>query len=405
MKPLEGVKILDFSQFFAGPLCTLLLSDMGAEVIKLENVPIGDPTRYNVAIENDKSTNFTTRNRGKKSVIMNLKDERQKAIFLEMVKTADAVVENFKPGTLQKFGITWELLHEINPKIVYTSISGYGQTGPYREHAAYDTAVQAECGIISITGEDADHTVRPGAAIADATAGFVGCIGTLAALFDARRTGEGRRVDIAMLDAMVTMMENFVSSYLVTGNIPKPLGNRMYTSCPFRDFMCKDGKPVFIGISTDSQFKTFCGIVGHNEWLEDPRFATMNLRAQNYLILEPLVEEALLQIDSDTLCEEMQKYKLVYGHLNNMAQVCEHPQVAARNMLVNAVYADGTTFRVPGCPVKMSGMEPQTDYPAFELGANTLEVLSQYADMSALHEIYDQVLESCTAAARAKYHP
>lgn len=405
MKPLQSIKILDFTQFFAGPIATLLLSDMGAEVIKLENPPLGDATRYNAAIDNEKSTNFTTRNRGKKSVAMNLKDERQKDIFLEMVKSADAVVENFKPGTMEKYGITYEVLKEINPRIVFTSVSGYGQTGPYRDHAAFDGAVQAEGGIISVTGENGGRGVKCGTAIADATAGLIGCIGTLAALYDAQKTGLGRRVDVSMLDSMVTIMENLISSYLVSGKIAAPMGNRHYSASPFNDFVCKDGGVVYIGISTDAQFRSFCEMINHPEWTEDPRFLTMAVRAQNSMELEPLVQAAFMEIDADTLCEEMQKRKLVYGRINNVAQVAAHPQVAARHMLVNAVYPDGTTFQVPGCPVKMSGLEEKNVFETFPMGYNTFEILSQYVDESQLHEIYDEVLEKCVAAAKATYNP
>lgn len=404
MKPLEGIKILDFTQFLAGPLSTLLLSDLGAEVIKLENPPLGDATRYIASIQNEKSSNYTTRNRGKKSVIMNLKDPQQKEIFFEMVRTADAVVENFKPGTLEKYGITYEVLQKLNPRIVFTSISGYGQTGPYRSHAAYDGAVQAEAGIMSVTGDLDGTPIRCGASIADTTAGLVGCIGTLSALYDARRTGVGRRVDVSMMDSIVTIMENLVSNYLATGEIPVPLGNRMWTASPFRDFVCKDGQSIYIGISTDSQFSSFCEIVGHPEWKNDPRFLTNELRPRHFKELEPLVEEALSHMDSDTLCAEMEKRHLVYGRINNVAQVVQHPQIQARNMIVNAVYSDGSAFRTPGCPIKMSGLEEQTEYCAAELGGDTIEVLSQYVDKERLHQIYDPVLKDCAEASNKLYH-
>lgn len=404
MRPLDGIKILDFTQFLAGPLCTLLLSDLGADVIKLENPPLGDGTRYITNITNEKSSNYTTRNRGKKSVIMNLKDERQKNIFLEMVKTADAVVENFKPGTLEKYGITYDVLKELNPSIVFTSISGYGQTGPYRSHAAYDGAIQAESGIMSVTGDMGGTPVRCGASIADTTAGMVGCVGTLSALLHAKQTGEGSRVDVAMMDSMVLVMENLISNYLAGGHIPEPLGNRMWTASPFRDFKCKDGQSVYIGISTDSQFASFCDIVGHPEWTRDSRFLTNESRPRNFRELEPLVEEALLKIDSDVLCEEMQKRKLVYGRINNTAQVASHPQVQARNMLINAVYSDGTSFRVPACPIKLDQMPEKTSDKASALGEDTMDILSKYTDETTLHEIYDSVLGGCAKAASDLYH-
>lgn len=403
MKPLEGVRILDFTQFLAGPLSTLFLSDLGAEVIKLENPPLGDGTRYITDIVNEKSSNYTTRNRGKKSVILNLKDEKQKEYFLRLVETADAVVENFKPGTLEKFGITYDVLKERNPKIVFTSISGYGQTGPYKAHAAYDGAVQAEGGIMSVTGEMGGNPVRCGASIADTTAGMVGCIGTLSALYEARVTGKGRRVDVAMMDSMVTIMENMISNYISSGAIAKPLGNRMWTASPFRDFVCKDGQSVYIGISTDAQFKSFCEIVGHPEWVEDERFLTNESRPKHADELEALTEEALSHIDSNVLCEEMEKRKLVYGRINNVEQVVNHPQTKARNMIVEAVYQDGTTFKVPGCPIKLSDSEDKMEYSAAVLGEDTITVLAEVADVEELHTVYDDVLQECKTATSKLY--
>jgi len=223
-------------------------------------------------------------------------------------------------------------------------------------------------------------------------------------LYDAQKTGVGRRVDVSMMDSIVTIMENLVSSYIASGGVPVPLGNRMWTASPFRDFVCKDGKSVYIGISTDSQFASFCEIVGHPEWTKDPRFLTNELRPKNFRELEPLVEEALLQIGSDTLCEEMEKRKLVYGRINNVAQVVDHPQIAARNMIVNAVYPDGTAFKVPGNPIKMSGLEDETDYSTSVMGADTFKVLANYADETTLHEIYDQVLADCSAASKKLYN-
>lgn len=403
MKPLEGIKVLDFTQFFAGPIATLLLSDMGAEVIKLENPPAGDGTRYTAAVVNESSTNYTTRNRGKKSVAMNLKDERQKAIFFEMLKTADVVIENGKPGTLDKYGLTYEAMKAVNPKIVYTSISGYGQTGPYRDHAAYDGAVQAEAGILSVTGHMGGEPVKCGAAIADATAGLIGCIGTLGAVVEAQRTGVGRRVDVSMMDSIITIMENLNSAYVATGKIPGPTGNRHWTAAPFNSFKCKNDQAIYLGISTDAQFEKFCNIVGHPEWTEDPRFATSLLRPQHADELEALVQEALLELDVDWLAEQLQANKLVYGKINNVAQVVEHPQTKARNMMVDVTYPDGTKMKVPGCPIKMSDLEEKTEYNAYPVGYNTFEVLSQYADEAALHEIYDDVLKLCEETAHKKY--
>ena len=404
MKPLDGIKVLDFTQFFAGPIATLLLSDMGAEVIKLENPPAGDGTRYTTAVINESSTNYTTRNRGKKSVAMNLKDERQKAIFLEMLKTADVVIENGKPGTLDKYGLTYEAMKAVNPKIVYTSISGYGQTGPYRTHAAYDGAVQAEAGLMSVNGHKGNEPVKCGAAIADATAGLIGCIGTLGALVEAQRTGVGRRVDVSMMDSIITIMENLNSAYLSTGVIPGPTGNRHWTSAPFNSFKCKDGRSIYLGISTDAQFVKFCNILGHPEWPEDPRFCNSMLRPKNADALEALVQEALNDVDVDWLAEKLQEEKLVYGKINNVADVVKHPQTLARHMIVDVTYPDGTKVQVPGCPIKMNDLEEPLESMAYPMGYNTFEVLSQYVPEEQLHEIYDDVLKQCAENVQKKYH-
>ena len=403
-KPLEGIKILDFTQFFAGPFATLLLSDMGAEIIKLENPPSGDSTRYSTAVVNECSTNYTTRNRGKKSVVMNLKDERQKAVFFEMLKTADVVIENFKPGTLEKYGLTYEAMKAVNPKIVYTSISGYGQTGPYRDHAAYDGAVQAEAGLMSINGEAGGDPVKCGAAIADAAAGLVGCIGTLGALMDARINGVGHRVDVSMMDSIIAIMENFSSAYLATGNIPHATGNRQWTACPFNSFKCKGGRSIYLGISTNDQFAKFCSIVRHPEWMDDPRFENETIRPQYADALEALVSDVLKDWDVDELAARLQENKLVYGKINDVSQVVDHPQTKARNMIGDVAYPDGTKVQVPGCPIKMSGLEEQTEYCAYPLGYNTFDVLAQYGySKETLHQIYDQTLEACAQMREKKY--
>lgn len=393
MKPLEGIRILDFTQFMAGPICTLLLSDFGAEVIKLENPPLGDNTRYGNVLVGEDSTHYATRNRGKKSVVINMKNEEQRDLFLELVKSADAVVENFKPGTMEKFGITYELLEQINPRIVYTRISGYGQEGPYASHAAYDATVQAESGVMSITGPEGGGPTKCAGSIADYSGGLSGCIGTLMGIIDAKNNGHGRMVDVSMMESLLLLQENLLSTYLMTGKIPKPNGNRYPSTSPIGDFMCKDNVPVMLNIATDAQFKSFAQVLGQPQWLENPRFASMSLRGDNYKEIEDEVNRVFSQMDSKDVTEKLQSRQLVYGSINNYEAVVNHPQVEYRGSFVNATYPDGTSFKVPGNAMLMSDVKRQTDYRTVPLGYDTMQVFSEVADEETLHRIFDPVLE------------
>ncbi len=403
MKPLEGIRILDFTQFMSGPMCTIMLGDFGAEIIKIENPPAGDATRYGNVLENEGSSYYAARNRGKKSIVLNMKDPAQKELFLRMVKTADAVVENFKPGTMEKFGITYEVLEKINPKIVYTSITGYGQDGPYAARPAFDPTVEAEAGLMSINGEEGGKPVKCGAPVADYTGGLVGCIGTLIGIVDAQRTGHGRRVDASMMDALILMYENRLATYLKTGVVPKACGNRYPGASPIGDFMCKDGVPLMINIGTDDQFKNFAAALDQPQWLENPKFASLSRRAQNYVEMEAEVTRVFAMYDSDELIEKLQAHKCVYGKINDFKRLAEHPQVKHRGMIVDAVYPNGVTFKVPGNPVQMSGMERDTEYKTVPLGYNTFEVLSEVADEEELHRIFDPVVEQVAKTSKEKF--
>lgn len=402
-KPLEGFRILDFSQFMSGPMCTLLLSDFGAEVIKIENPPIGDNTRYGNIIDRDVSSHFATRNRGKKSIVLNMKDETHKKMFLDLVKTADAVIENYKPGTMEKFGINYDVLKEVNPKIVFTSISGYGQEGPYASHAAFDQTVQAESGMMSITGQEGGEPVKCGGSIADYSGGLMACIGTLMGILEAQKTGHGRRVDVSMMDSLIFCMENQFSSYLRTGNVPKPMGNSYASSAPIGAYKCKDGKALMITVGTDAQWKTFCEALNQPQWYANEGWATMTQRAADYKSIDAEVSRVFSKYDSETVADILFKGKCVYGKINNFEAVANHPQVQHRNTIVNATYANGVTFRVPGNPILMSDLERETNYTASELGENTFEVLGEVADQETLHQLFDPVLEKVAQAQQAIY--
>lgn len=402
-KPLDGFRILDFSQFMSGPMCTLLMSDFGAEVIKIENPPIGDNTRYGNIIDHDVSSHFATRNRGKKSIVLNMKDEHHKKLFLELVKTADAVVENYKPGTMKKFGIDYDVLREINPKIVFTSISGYGQDGPYAGHAAFDQTVQAESGIMSITGPEGGEPVKSGGSIADYSGGLMACIGTLMGMLEAQNTGHGRRIDVSMMDSLIFCMENQFSSYLRTGKVPKPMGNSYASSAPIGAYKCKDGKALMITVGTDAQWKTFCEALNQPQWYANENWATMTQRAGDYKAIDAEVNRLFANYSSDEVADMLYKGGCVYGRINDFEAVANHPQVAHRKTIVNATYPNGVSFRVPGNPIWMSGVERESDFATADLGANTFEILGEVCDQDTLHEMFDPVMEKVSAAQEAIY--
>lgn len=402
-KPLEGIRILDFTQFMSGPMCTLLLSDFGAEVIKIENPPLGDNTRYGAIIENKSSSHYATRNRGKKSILLNMKNEEHKKLFLKLVETADAVVENYKPGTMEKFGITYELLTSINPRIVYTSISGYGQEGPYADHAAFDQTVQAESGMMSVTGEIGGKPVKCGAAIGDYSGGLIGCIGTLMGIVEAKTTGHGRRIDVSMMDSLIFCLENQFSAFLRNGKVPQPTGNTYMATAPIGDYMCKDGKSLMISIATDSQWKLFSEALEQPQWLENPDFATMSKRADNREKVDEEVRRVFALYDQEEIADKLQKKKCVYGRINDFKAVAQHPQVEFRKTIVNATYPNGVSFKVPGSPIRMNGMEHEDNYSVVPLGYNTMEVLGEVADEETLHRMFDPVFEQVEEATEKIY--
>ena len=401
--PLQGIRILDFTQFFSGQTCTLMLSDFGAEVIKLERPPLGDPTRYGAVTVHEGSSFFATRNRGKKSVVIDMKDERQKNLFLRLVKTADAVVENFRPGTMKKWGITYELLERINPRIVYTSLSGYGQDGPYSQRSAHGPAIQAESGVMSVTAYSGGPPIRCGASIAGYTSGLMACIGTLMGLVDAQRTGHGRYVDVSMLDTLLLLQDNQLSEYVITRKLPQPNGNRYPPTVLLGDFTCKDGVALMLEVITDEQFKCFADVMEQQRWLRMPEFSSMTARRSNFEKLTEAVQCAFSNVTSDDVMKKLAAAHLPYGRINDYEAVINHPQVTFRHCFVDAVYPNGTTFTVPGNPLRMSGTNPKKAYPVMPLGMNTMEVFSEVEKPDVVNQLMKPVLEKAAKQAALIY--
>lgn len=403
MKPLEGIKVLDLTQFLSGPYCTMILADMGAEVIKLERPLTGDLTRYSPPGRDGGSTYFVGCNRGKKSVLINLKDPKQREVFLTMVSKADVVVENYKPGTMEKFGCGYDPLKEINPKLIYTAISGFGQTGPLRAKGGLDLVIQAMSGLMSVTGERGGEPLKCGISVGDLVSGIYGALATMIALFHRERTGEGCYADISMLDSVISIMDSGISKYCLTGELPKRIGNRHPNGAPFQPFDTSDGQ-VFVCCPADEQWQSLALGLGRKDLAEDKRFLTTALRTANEPALEALLIEEIGKWTTKDLTEMLDRNNVVYGQIKNVKEVVEDPQVIARNMIVETEFPGAGVFRTSGSPLKMSIVEEQTRYTAPELGADTEAVLKELGGLEAseIEEMYAPVMGKVKEAVAKK---
>src|SRR4030042_1078369 len=292
--PLEGIKVLDLSWVWAGPFASMILCDLGAEVVKVERPDGGDVARGAAPLKDGVSYYFFSINRGKKSITVDLKSERGRELFLRLAKEVDVLLENFVPGTMAKLGLSYEVVREHNPALVYAACSGFGQHGPYAIKPALDIIVQGMGGMMSITGEPGGSPVRPGTSLGDITAGLFTTIGILAALQERNKSGLGQMVDISMLDCQVAVLENALARYFATGEVPGPLGTRHPSATPFQAFPTKDGHIVLaLSWGLEDQWALFCAKIDRVDLIDDERFETGPLRTQHPSELEPILIEAL----------------------------------------------------------------------------------------------------------------
>jgi CoA:oxalate CoA-transferase len=381
--PLDGIRVLDLTQVLFGPFATMLLSDLGAEVIKIERPEVGDIARGNGPVVRGVSTYFLSLNRGKKSVTLDLATERGVEVFLKLVKSADVLVENFRPGTMEKLGLSYERVREHNPGIIYVAGSGFGQYGPYAGKPAFDVIVQAMGGILSITGEEGGPPVRPGVSYGDITAGLFLCIAALAALQERHKSGEGQFVDISMLDCQVTAQENAFVRYLNTGEIPRALGTRHPVMTPFQVFPTSDGYVALAlrgGIK--DQWPLFCAAIDRVDIIDDPRFEDGWSRTQNYAVLEPILTEAMKTRTTREWVEEMEQAGIPCGPVNTIAQAAGDPQIAARDMIIKVRHPEAGDFRVVNTPFKFSRTHYKVERASPDLGEHTQDILSRLLEMA-----------------------
>ena len=357
--PLKNLLVLDLTRVLVGPYCTMMLSDLGARVIKVEAPEVGDDSRKFGPFIDDYSAYFMSLNRGKESIALNLKNSDDKKIFDKILDKADILVENFKPGTLEKWGYGWKDVCKKYPKLIYASASGFGQTGPLKELPAYDMVVQGMGGLMSVTGHPDSEPTRVGTSIGDITAGLFTTIGINAALYDRQKTGKGMFIDVSMLDCQIAILENAIARYLSKNEIPKPMGSRHPAIAPFEAFKTKDSY-IIIAAGNDKLFEKLCNILEISQIFNDERFNTNSLRSKNMEELKIILENKLSSKTTSEWVSQMEKGKIPCGPIYNIKEAVENPQVKSRNMIVKAYHKVIGDFKLAGNPIKMSTYKDET---------------------------------------------
>ncbi len=376
MKPLEGIRVLDFTHVLAGPYATMILGDLGAEVVKIERPKIGDDSRGFGPYKNGESAYFANINRDKYGIVLDLKSSKAKDIVRELVKKSDVVIENFKPGTMEKLGFSYEEFSKINPRIIYVSISGFGKTGLYKDRPGYDMIVQAFGGIMSITGPEGGPPVRVGTSVGDITAALFASIGILSALIAREKTGRGQFIDVAMLDCQLAILENAIMRYYIAGEIPGPLGTRHPSIVPFQAFMAKDDW-IVIAVGNDNLWAKFCKAVGREELIDDPRFKTNPKRLENYKTLKPIIDEIISEKTVNEWLEIFTKAGVPSTRINTIDKTVNDPHVKARGILQNVKHPVIGDMLIPKLPIMFSDTPSDIDRPAPLLGEHSEKILRE----------------------------
>ncbi len=379
--PLKGVKVMSFARALAGPFASMLLCDLGAEVIKIEEPEQGDFSRNMHPFIEGISSYFLSVNRGQKSLTLNLKDERAKQIVFELAKKSDVLIENFRPGVMARLGLDYEKIRKHNPKIVYASISGFGQKGPYSQKPAFDMIAQGMGGTVSITGNPVGPPVRVGYSIGDMGAALFSAISILAALNERERSGEGQWIDVAMMDCQIALCENACARYLATGEIPRPEGTRHPLNTPFQIFPTQDGYIVVIA-HRDEAWRKFCTAAGKEEWIDDERFCTNEARLKNYELFEPAINELMITRNTRDWLDILDEHGVMCAPVNNIEQVIKDPHVQERKMVLDVAHPRVGKMKVVGTPMKFSRTDCRIENACPDLGEHTDDILSSWLNMS-----------------------
>jgi CoA:oxalate CoA-transferase len=372
--PFSGLLVLDLTRVLAGPFCTMLLAELGARVIKVENPDGGDDSRHYDPFVGGKSAYFLSLNRGKESIALDLKAPADREVFLALVRRGDVLVENYRPGTLERLGLGYEDLRAVNPRLIYAAVSGFGHTGPWSAQPAYDVIVQALGGLMSLTGPPGGPPTKAGTSVGDITGGLFTAVGVASALYHRERTGRGQKVDVSMLDGQVAILESAVVRYALTGQAPRALGNRHPSIAPFEAYEAAD-RPLVIAAGNDALFGRLCQALGRPGLADDPRFRTNPDRTRHAEALKEALEAVLRQAPAAQWLAVLEAAGVPCAPVNTVADAVEHPQVRARNMIVSA-----GGLRMAGNPVKLSDLpDPPTRRPAPDLDADGPRIRQELA--------------------------
>ena len=378
--PLAGIRVLDLSRVLAGPYCTTQLYELGAEVLKVEQPGHGDDTRAFPPFLNGESVYFASINRGKRSIALDLRVENDRKVFDALLANADVLVENFRPGVMEALGYGWETVHAKHPALIYAAISGFGQTGPYRDLPAYDLVVQALGGMISINGPEGGTPVRLGISLADLGAGLFAALGVVSALFERKTSGVGRLVDIAMLDCQTLLLESALVRQFASGETQKPTGSRHPVITPFDVFQTQDA-PIAIACANDRLFATLAAAIDRPGLATDERFASLFARYANHVALKDELETALARKSATAWIESLQAAGVPCAPVQDMAAVVQDPQLIARNMFVEVDDPEMGKLKMSGNAVKISGFpDPVTRPPAPNLDEARADILAEIGE-------------------------
>ena len=379
---LSGIKVLEIGHMLAGPFCTMNLADLGATVIKIENPSNGDPSR---SIDNSKgqSTYFNSLNRGKKSITINLKKTEGQKLAQKLASNVDILVENYIPGHLKNFGLDYQTIKLINPKIIYASISGFGQTGPYKNFPAFDIIVQAMSGLMSITGNPEDPPIRTGISLGDSIAGLFSTVAILAALWKRNATNTGTNIDIAMLDSLLTMLENPISRFLKTKQIPRKVGARHPSIVPFQMFKTTtDYIVVAITPNSSKLWADFCMAIGEKSLILNKQFDSSDKRNKNYTILKPIMENAIAKKSASYWIKKFRTLNISCSKTNTIEEITKDKQVLYRNMLIKLNENNKSQNTFVNTPFKIKGYKSGPQAKAPLLGESTEQILTSYLNIN-----------------------